>query len=368
MNALLLSLPGTPVLYYGDEIGMGDNIYLGDRDGVRTPMQWSSDRNAGFSRANPQKLYLPPIIDPEYHYEAINVEAQQGNPSSLLWWMKRLIAQAQGAPAVRPRLDRVHQPATTRACSRSCASTRARRVLVVANLSRFVQCARLNLDEFKRGRADRAVRPHAVPRDQRAAVLHVARAARLLLARARAAGRRPSSPPSGRRCTCTRAGPRCSSRRAAPTLARVLMSYVAQRRWFRGKARDAQERHDHRRACCLDGEPRSSRSCCSTSSTTTGEPETYVVPLAFAEDAEPHESMRSPALVDRARRRHRRAGPRHASAASLYDALCAEGFDAALLRAMRERRRRGRPARQLAGSAFAALREVPAETPLRAAR
>ena len=77
MNALLFSLPGTPVIYYGDEIGMGDNIYLGDRNGVRTPMQWSADRNAGFSRANPQKLYLPVIIDPEYHYETINVEAQQ---------------------------------------------------------------------------------------------------------------------------------------------------------------------------------------------------------------------------------------------------------------------------------------------------
>ncbi len=75
MNALLFSLPGTPVIYYGDEIGMGDNIYLGDRNGVRTPMQWSADRNAGFSRANPQKLYLPIIIDPEYHYEAVNVEA-----------------------------------------------------------------------------------------------------------------------------------------------------------------------------------------------------------------------------------------------------------------------------------------------------
>ena len=92
MNGLLFSLPGTPVIYYGDEIGMGDNIYLGDRNGVRTPMQWSADRNAGFSRANPQKLYLPVIIDPEYHYEAINVEAQQNNPHSLLWWMKRVLS------------------------------------------------------------------------------------------------------------------------------------------------------------------------------------------------------------------------------------------------------------------------------------
>ena len=77
MNALLLSMPGTPVLYYGDEIGMGDNIYLGDRDGVRTPMQWSADRNGGFSRADPQRLYLPVIMDPIYGYQAVNVEAQQ---------------------------------------------------------------------------------------------------------------------------------------------------------------------------------------------------------------------------------------------------------------------------------------------------
>ena len=91
MNGLLLSLPGTPVLYYGDEIGMGDNIYLGDRNGVRTPMQWTPDRNAGFSTANPQKLYLPAVFDPEYHFEAVNVEAQQNNVHSLLWWTKRLL-------------------------------------------------------------------------------------------------------------------------------------------------------------------------------------------------------------------------------------------------------------------------------------
>ena len=91
INSLLFSLPGTPVIYYGDEIGMGDNFYLGDRNGVRTPMQWNADRNAGFSKANPQQLYLPIIIDPEYHYESVNVENQQGNLSSLFWWMRRVL-------------------------------------------------------------------------------------------------------------------------------------------------------------------------------------------------------------------------------------------------------------------------------------
>jgi maltose alpha-D-glucosyltransferase/alpha-amylase len=92
LNSFLLSMPGTPVLYYGDEIGMGDNIHLGDRDGVRTPMQWSPDRNAGFSRANPASLVLPPIMDPVYGYQSVNVEAQSGNPYSLLNWMRRMLA------------------------------------------------------------------------------------------------------------------------------------------------------------------------------------------------------------------------------------------------------------------------------------
>src|SRR5438132_2179033 len=89
LHSLLFSMPGTPILYYGDEIGMGDNIYLGDRNGVRTPMQWNGDRNAGFSRADPQALFLPLVIDPVYHYQAINVEAQRRVPSSLLNWIAR---------------------------------------------------------------------------------------------------------------------------------------------------------------------------------------------------------------------------------------------------------------------------------------
>ncbi len=99
MNSLLLSMPGTPVLYYGDEIGMGDNIFLGDRDGVRTPMQWTSDRNGGFSRADPQRLYLPPIQDPIYGFEALNVEAQHREPSSLLNWTRRLLAVRSSSAA-----------------------------------------------------------------------------------------------------------------------------------------------------------------------------------------------------------------------------------------------------------------------------
>src|SRR6185312_12413719 len=88
LNGVLMSLPGTPIIYYGDEIGMGDNVFLGDRNGVRTPMQWTADRNAGFSSADPAQLYLPPIMDAVYSYAGVNVEAQTRSPSSLLNWMK----------------------------------------------------------------------------------------------------------------------------------------------------------------------------------------------------------------------------------------------------------------------------------------
>ncbi|MCP2728461.1 maltose alpha-D-glucosyltransferase [Limnofasciculus baicalensis] len=147
MNALLLSLPGTPVLYYGDEIGMGDNIYLGDRNGVRTPMQWTADRNAGFSRTNPQKLYAPPIVDPEYHYEAVNVEAQRANPNSFWWWMKRLIAIRKRFQAFgRGTFEFLHPD--NRKVLAFIRTYAGEHILVVANLSRFVQTVELDLSAF----------------------------------------------------------------------------------------------------------------------------------------------------------------------------------------------------------------------------
>ena len=148
MNALLFSLPGTPVIYYGDEIGMGDNIYLGDRNGVRTPMQWSADRNAGFSQANPQRLYLPVIIDPEYSYETVNVQTQDRNPHSLLWWMKRLIALRKRFKAFgRGSLEFLYPE--NRKILAFIRRYQGEAILVLANLSRFVQYAELSLSEFK---------------------------------------------------------------------------------------------------------------------------------------------------------------------------------------------------------------------------
>jgi maltose alpha-D-glucosyltransferase/alpha-amylase len=148
INGLLFSLPGTPVIYYGDEIGMGDNIYLGDRNGVRTPMQWSADRNAGFSRANPQQLYLPVVIGPEYHYESLNVEAQQDNPRSLLWWMKRLIAlRKRSAALARGSLEFLY-PENRRVLV-FLRQHEEERILVVVNLARSVQYAELDLSAFR---------------------------------------------------------------------------------------------------------------------------------------------------------------------------------------------------------------------------
>jgi len=147
MNALLFSMPGTPVLYYGDEIGMGDNIFLGDRNGVRTPMQWSPDRNAGFSRANPQRLFLPVIIDPEYHYETINVEAQSANASSLFWWMKRLIALRKNHPVFGRGEMKFLNPANPHVLAFTRRDEKET-ILVVANLSRFSQPVELDLSEY----------------------------------------------------------------------------------------------------------------------------------------------------------------------------------------------------------------------------
>ncbi|GAA4457642.1 maltose alpha-D-glucosyltransferase [Rurimicrobium arvi] len=147
LNHLLLSMPGTPVIYYGDEIGMGDNYYLGDRDGVRTPMQWSMDRNAGFSGANAQRLYLPAITDPRYHYEFLNVELQSGNTSSLLWFMKRQIALRKRFRS----LSRGNMKFITSDNAKVLAFTRSyeqETVLVVVNLSRYPQPTELKLSEY----------------------------------------------------------------------------------------------------------------------------------------------------------------------------------------------------------------------------
>ncbi|MGD9201411.1 MAG: maltose alpha-D-glucosyltransferase [Chitinispirillia bacterium] len=147
MNILLFSLPGTPIIYYGDEIGMGDNHFLGDRDGVRTPMQWSPDRNAGFSKANPQQLYLPAIIDSEYHYETVNVETQHKNVSSLLWWMKRIIATRKRYKAFSQGKISFLFPDNPKVLC-FLREYEEENLLVIINLSRYSQSVDIDLKEY----------------------------------------------------------------------------------------------------------------------------------------------------------------------------------------------------------------------------
>ncbi|NIL19553.1 maltose alpha-D-glucosyltransferase [Pseudomonas sp. AN3A02] len=152
LNSLLLSMPGTPTLYYGDEIGMGDNIYLGDRDGVRTPMQWSIDRNGGFSRADPASLVLPPIMDPQYGYQSVNVETQTQDPHSLLNWTRRMLAVRKQSKAFGRGSLKMLSPTNRRilAYTREFVGADGKNeiILCVANVSRSAQAAELDLSAF----------------------------------------------------------------------------------------------------------------------------------------------------------------------------------------------------------------------------
>lgn len=235
MNALLLSLPGTPVIYYGDEIGMGDNIYLGDRDGVRTPMQWSADANAGFSRAKPQQLYLPVIIDAEYHYQSVNVEAQQSNTSSLLWWMKRILAlRKQFNVFGRGDIEFLH-PDNGRVIAflRQYEGTT---ILVIGNLSRFAQFVELDLTRF-RGRT-----PVELFGRTRFPIIGDAPYVLSMgphgffwfLLEVPAAMAQIAGEPQTLR---TRGSWLSLIDERKPEIARTLGNYVKEQRWFRGKAR-----------------------------------------------------------------------------------------------------------------------------------
>jgi maltose alpha-D-glucosyltransferase/alpha-amylase len=148
LYTILFSLPGTPVIYYGDEIGMGDNVYLGDRFGVRTPMQWNMNLNAGFSAANPQRLYLPVITDPVYRYESVNVTTQEENPSSLLWWMKNVIAMRKRLN-IFGRGDMKFIDSSNAKVLAFARTDQKQQIVVVVNLSQFSQAATLDLSAFR---------------------------------------------------------------------------------------------------------------------------------------------------------------------------------------------------------------------------
>ena len=148
LHAILFSLPGSPVLYYGDEIAMGDNVYLGDRDGVRTPMQWTGDRNGGFCRADFAQLYAPPLMDPVYGFQAVNVEAQLRMPTSLLRWMRRFIALRKEHPVFGLGTYEPLTPSNPRS-SPTSAATRTTSMLCVHNLARSAQAVELDLSRVR---------------------------------------------------------------------------------------------------------------------------------------------------------------------------------------------------------------------------
>jgi maltose alpha-D-glucosyltransferase/alpha-amylase len=339
MNGLLFSLPGTPIIYYGDEIGMGDNVYLGDRNGVRTPMQWSADRNAGFSRANPQRLYLPVTIDPEYHYETVNVEAQQNNTYSLLWWMKRLIALRKQHPAFgRGTMEFLH-PRNGKVLA-FMRRYEDEQILVVANLSRFAQFVELDLSAHKTKIAVElfggtefppigdlpyllTLGPHAfywfaiVP--QRREEVATVRPGEAL----------PS-------VEVDEAWEHLLDGDGSMTLTRLLPAYFRTRRWFGGKARRIKGTRIQD-AVAIPTAAGDAYLTLVDVEYLDGSPERYVVPLAFAAGERRGELERNAphTLVARVNVRH----GEQMTEGVLYDGLAERTVAVALLDAIRRRRR-----------------------------
>jgi maltose alpha-D-glucosyltransferase/alpha-amylase len=285
LNSLLFSLPGTPVLYYGDEIGMGDNIFLGDRNGVRTPMQWSADRNAGFSRANPQQLYLPVITDPDYHYAAYNVEASENNPESLLWWMKRLI-DVRRRHVVLGRGDiSLLQPDNPKVLA-FVRRYRDQRLLVVANLSRSVQYVELDLKEYAGLVPVELFSRQAFPALREQPLLLTFGPHDFywfLLEPMESSGAEITTPELTRPPPTVEA--LCSSHAARKELANLLPDYLKARRWFRSKARTVVS-VSIADTIPLGSEPHQLALLLVHVDFRSGDPETYLLPVALAKGEE----------------------------------------------------------------------------------
>ncbi|MFH1646230.1 MAG: maltose alpha-D-glucosyltransferase [Chloroflexota bacterium] len=339
MNSLLFSLPGTPVIYYGDEIGMGDNFYLGDRNGVRTPMQWSPERNAGFSRANPQRLFLPPIIDPEYHYEAINVENQINNTDSLLWWMKRVISLRKRYKAFGRGSLQFLQPENRKVLA-YLRRHEGETILAVANLSHTAQQTQLDLSEFAGHRpVDLFGRAEFVPITESGYFFTLSPHAFywFSLEPLPADSLRLRALPSEetREVTVIQESEESLFGKKVNwfVLEAVLLDYIQGRRWFRGKARNAWAaeiqdivpmRFDNSTAYLTLMEVEYSE----------GETETYCIPLmTVPADWEDEIKEEQPQAIV-ARLRQRGKGGKNI----LVDAMVIRDFTASLLPAIRRRR------------------------------
>ncbi|MBI5487959.1 MAG: maltose alpha-D-glucosyltransferase [Deltaproteobacteria bacterium] len=337
MNALLLSLPGTPVIYYGDEIGMGDNIYLGDRNGVRTPMQWNADRNAGFSQAPAQKLFLPVIVDPEYHYEAVNVETQLHNPSSPLWFTRRLLALRRRHRAFgRGTLEFCH-PSNHRVLA-FVRRYQDERILVVANLSRFSQFVELDLSAFAGlvpvelfGRTEFPPirgKPYPLTLGPHSFFWF------------ELTQRRPEADePAGAAQVCAELpvlvadGPwdRLLRRESLPTLERLLPDFLAAQEWFGGRSRPIQTTTVVETILFADLDPPAYLLAVRVEYA-AGDPETYALPLGFAAGRTAERIARESPRAVLARVRADLAG-------ILFDALTVPRLGQPILEAIAHRRR-----------------------------
>ena len=361
LNALLFSLPGTPVLYYGDEIGMGENIFLGDRNGVRTPMQWNSDKNAGFSRANPQALYLPIIYDPEYHYEAVNVEGQLGNPHSLLWWMRRLLTLRKKWRALGEGRCEFLQPANRKILS-YILRDKGETLLVVANLSRFVQPFELDLSAFKQmapvelfGRTEFPVitdKPYPLVLGPHAFYWFS------IKSRLASAERAPSATAPSRLLTVTGEWPNLFRGKSKAALEAVLAEYIPSQRWFGGKTKTIKQ-VTLKEAVPVRGDGGNTGFLTLVQvDYVQGDSEIYSMPLAFATGAEV-ERLRaeSPRLVlaDMIAEGNRRG--------VLHDALGSPAFCHALLEMVTARRSCKGAQGQVSGSRTPALKRILGNTP-----
>jgi maltose alpha-D-glucosyltransferase/alpha-amylase len=337
MNALLFSLPGTPVLYYGDEIGMGDNIYLGDRNGVRTPMQWSADRNAGFSQTNPQRLYFPVIIDPAYHYEAVNVEAQQQDTHSLLWWMKHLIALRKRYHAFGRGSLEFLSPENNKVVA-FVRRYEDETILVVANLSRFVQYAELDLSRFQGmepvelfGRT----RFPAVGPSPYFLTLGSHAFYWFLLRPQHAAASAPRTDDAGLPVLHVRGSwERVFQGKALEALEETVLGYLGTCRWFSHHGRTVKSVTIREQVPVANGST-AARVCLVQVDYAAGEPDTYAVPLAYARDKEAEEVRNNQRHAVVARLRV--VGTPEGEEGILYDAVAAKGFAGTLLEAIADR-------------------------------
>jgi maltose alpha-D-glucosyltransferase/alpha-amylase len=369
MNGLLMSLPGTPVIYYGDEIGMGDNIYLGDRNGVRTPMQWSAERNAGFSKANPQRLYFPLIIDPAYHYEAVNVEAQQHNPNSLLWWYKRLIALRKRYRA----FGRGSLEFLTPDNGKVLAFVRrydSERILVVANLSRLVQHVELDLNAFKGLVPVEMFGRTALPAvGDRPYFLTLGPYAFYWLSLEPQPRPVFTAPPAERQLPVLEVAGEWQAVLQGPgraDLEEVLPAYLRQCGWFREKARQTEA------AMILETVQLTNHADAGyvvlvQVEYTEESPETYVLPLAFATGAQAEEVRRNlpQAVIARLRVGGAPAGDGAAATEGvLYDPLGEKHFSTTLLEAVARRRHFKRAGGEIVATRERAFPALPPATPL----